>query len=654
VSKTKKDKPKKAAEALKKAAAQNSPHDSLVPRPSDLPEPSTGFDKLKRRVEKAVTVLATPPVARPNNLVELFESGIRRFYANPFIGTQGPDGEYHWASFGETKIRVDDLRAGLATLGVGPGDAVAIIGKNSLAWAVGAFATFGLRARWVPMYEAELENVRRYIIKDATVKVVFVATPEMQEQVRVYMKDIPTLKHVICIEGDGRDTMAKLERRGRKSPAAPHRPTPDEIAMIIYTSGTTGDPKGVMLSHRNLTTNAVDGATMVSDLDENCRCLSILPWAHAYALTAELLNFVNIGASIGLAQSVTTVADDIKKVKPTHLIAVPRVFNKIYNNIKTKMAEQGGLAETLFNWSLKHAARKRELAQQGLKSAGVNARVAMAEKIVFSKIRARLGGRLRVAVTASATMNEEIARFFSDVGITVLDCYGLTETSPAVTMNPLSAVRLGTVGKPIPGVRVEIDRSLGNGESADGEIVVYGPNVMVGYHNKPQATAEVLTPNGGLRTGDLGNFDEDGYLRITGRIKEQFKLSNGKYVFPAAIEEELKLMPEFSSAMVYGEGKDYNVCLLVPDYEYLKRWAAENRLPTSPEELSHREELYKYLEQKVQLALQGKFGGYEIPKKILILKEDFSPDNGMLTQTLKLKRRVVLERYSKDIASLYH
>jgi long-chain acyl-CoA synthetase len=638
---------------LGKAAQQFISSGLPVPRPSDFPEPSTPFDNLKRKVDKARTVLATPPVDRPRSLVELFESGVRRFYSNRCIGTQGADGEYHWKTLGELKIRVDDFRAGLASLGVGHGDSVAIIGKNSVEWAVGAFATFGLRARWVPMYEAELESVRRYILQDAAVKVLLVSTPELLEHVRHYVDEIPTLEHVICIEGDGADTMAKFERRGRKKPVASQLPTPEDIAMIIYTSGTTGDPKGVLLSHRNLTSNALDGSTMVSDLDENSCSLSILPWAHAYGLTAELLNMINIGGSIGIAQSVTSIADDILKVRPTHLIAVPRVFNRIYSNVRSKVVEKGGLPEKLFNWSLKSAAQKRELLQKGRTSKRVNMKVALADKIVFSKIRAKLGGRLRVAVTGSATMNEEIARFFSDCGITVLDCYGLTETSPAVTMNTLETVRFGTVGKPIPGVRVEIDKSQTGPDSADGEVVVYGPNVMVGYHNKPDATAAVLDPDGGLRTGDLGSLDEDGYLRITGRIKEQYKLSNGKYVFPAAIEEELKLMPEFSSAMVYGEGKDYNICLVVPDYEYLKRWAAENNLSSRPEDLYRTPELHRYLEQKLQTFLQGKFGSYEIPKKLLVLKEDFSPDNGMLTQTLKLKRRVVLERYSNEISSLY-
>jgi long-chain acyl-CoA synthetase len=591
--------------------------------------------------------------ARPDNLVDLFETAARRYSANPFIGTRGPYGAYTYVTYGEVKKRVDDVRAGLASLGVSTRDAVGFIGKNSVEWAVGAFATFGLRARWVPMYEAELEAVRCYIIRDASIKVLFVATSEIYDQVIGLVKEIPTLQSVVLLKGESDHSLSALERRGRDKPVAPAFPTTEEVATIIYTSGTTGDPKGVLLSHRNLTSNALDGGGMVSDLDESCRSLSILPWAHAYGLTAELLNFTHIGGSIGIAESVATIADDIRRVHPTHLIAVPRVFNRIYNGIRTTVETKGGLPAKLFHWGITNAAKKREFAEKGQSSHLLSLQVAIADKVVFKKIRARFGGRLRVAVTGSATMNEEIARFFYDIGVTTLDCYGLTETSPAVTMNVLESVKFGTVGKAIPGVRLEIDKTKGDVNSDDGEVIVYGPNVMLGYHNKPEATAAVMTPDGGFRTGDLGRLDKDGYLRITGRIKEQFKLSNGKYVFPAAIEEELKLRPELANALIFGEGRDFNICLVVPDYEYLKRWAEGKGLPQTREALATSPQLKDHLEHKIAGALEGKFGGYEIPKKVLILAEDFSTENGMLTQTLKLKRRVVLERYMPQIDALY-
>ncbi|HOJ13981.1 MAG TPA: AMP-binding protein, partial [Deltaproteobacteria bacterium] len=275
------------------------------------------------------------------------------------------------------------------------------------------------------------------------------------------------------------------------------------------------------------------------------------------------------------------------------------------------------------------------------------------DRLVFSKIRERFGGRLRGAMTASAAMNPEIAGFFFDIGIPTYDCYGMTETSPAVTMNCPSAYKLGSVGRPIDKVKVVIDSSVVEEGAEDGEIVVYGPNVMKGYHNKPEATAAVMTPDGGIRTGDRGRFDKDGFLYITGRIKEQYKLENGKFVFPAALEEDIRLIPYIENAMVYGENKPYNICIVIPDFAVLGKYARENGLPTEPEELVRRKEVYDLIADEVNKALKGKYGGYEIPKKFLILSQNFSVDDGTLTQTLKVKRRVVIQRLKDSIEALY-
>jgi len=247
----------------------------------------------------------------------------------------------------------------------------------------------------------------------------------------------------------------------------------------------------------------------------------------------------------------------------------------------------------------------------------------------------------------------EISHFFSDIGVTVYDCYGLTETTPAATMNCPTAHRPGTVGRAIDQVRVEIDPVLSEEGSDDGEIIVFGPNVMQGYHNNPEATKEVMTEDGGFRTGDRGRLDEDGYLYITGRIKEQYKLVNGKYVFPAALEEEIKLLPQVETVMIYGDGRDYNVALVIPDFEVLEKYARENNLPSDPEALAGNPDVQEMISNAVADGLKGKFGGYEIPRKFLFMSETFSSENGMLTQTMKLKRRNVLERYMPEIESLY-
>ncbi|WP_207687857.1 AMP-binding protein [Desulfonema limicola] len=271
---------------------------------------------------------------------------------------------------------------------------------------------------------------------------------------------------------------------------------------------------------------------------------------------------------------------------------------------------------------------------------------------MFKKIRQRFGGRLTGALSGSATMNVEIGYFFSDLGIPVYDCYGLSETTPAATMNGPYANKPGSVGRPIDQVKVVIDKFFSDGGD-DGEIIIYGPNVMQGYHNKPEATKEVMTKDGGFRTGDRGRLDKDGYLFITGRIKEQYKLENGKYVFPAALEEEIKLLPLVENVMIYGEGRAFNIALIIPDFDVLKKCTSENNLPDSHEELVKNEKVQDMIAESITSSLKGKFGGYEIPKKFIFLSDNFSLDNGTLTQTMKLKRRVVLDQHMDKIEALY-
>jgi len=256
-------------------------------------------------------------------------------------------------------------------------------------------------------------------------------------------------------------------------------------------------------------------------------------------------------------------------------------------------------------------------------------------------------------MTASAAMNPDISRFFFDMGIPIYDCYGMTETSPAITMNCPSAYKIGSVGRPIPGVKVVIDKSVVEEGAQDGEIIAYGPNVMKGYHNKPEATAEVMTSDGGIRTGDRGRLDEDGFLFITGRIKEQFKLENGKFVFPASLEEDIRLIPSVENAMIYGENKPYNVCLIVPDFLVLAKYAKDRGIPADPKSIAENPEIQEMIRNEVISSLTGKYGGYEIPKKFLFLHENFTVENGTLTQTMKLKRRVVVSRFKDMIEKLY-
>ncbi|MDI9569513.1 MAG: long-chain fatty acid--CoA ligase [Pseudomonadota bacterium] len=590
---------------------------------------------------------------KPDNLVALLEESLAKYPNNLLFGAKNRQGLYEWITYREFGKRVDDLRGGLAQLGVTKGDAVGIIANNRVEWAVASFATYGLGGRFVPMYEAELLHVWRYIIKDSGVRILFVSKPEIFEKIKDFPKDIPTLQRIFLIEGTGDDSMAAVENSGTSNPAPALRPAPEDIAGLIYTSGTTGDPKGVLLSHANLTSNTLAGIKKYPELNEKGRTLAILPWAHSYGQTAELHAIIRLGASMGLAESAATVAADMALVKPTWLVAVPRVFNRIYDGLQKRMEETGGLAKAIFDMGVAAARKKRELAAKGKNCPLVNLKFKIADKVVFAKVRERMGGRLMGCMSGSAAMNPDIARFFFDIGIPVYDCYGMTETSPAISMNASYACRLGSVGQAIDKVKIVIDSSVVEEGATDGEIVVYGPNVMKGYHNKPDQTREVMTDDGGIRTGDRGRLDQDGYLYITGRIKEQFKLENGKFVFPAAMEEDICLHPYVQNALVYGENRPFTICLVAPDFVALEAYAEKNRLPKDMETLMEREDIRSLIVNGITELLKKKYGGYEIPKRFVFLTENFTLENGLLTQTMKLKRRVVVDRYKDRIEAQY-
>ncbi|HAR98611.1 MAG TPA: long-chain fatty acid--CoA ligase [Syntrophus sp. (in: bacteria)] len=590
----------------------------------------------------------------PDNLLEFLENTVKKYPDKPAFGTKNASGVYEWVTYGRFAERVDHVRGGLAKLGVGRDDAVGIIANNRLEWAIAAFASYGLCARFVPMYENELQKTWHYIVTDSTIKVLFVSKPEILEKVREFPALIPTLKKLVLIEGEGPDSMTGLETVGQANPVASRKPRGNDIAGLIYTSGTTGDPKGVLLSHHNFASNSIAGLKMYPEIKgPGDYSLSILPWAHSYGQTAELNAMIYKGGAIGFMENVTTIVNDMSLVRPTWLIAVPRVFNRIYDGLWKKMDEEGGIARKLFVMGVEAAKRKRELAAEGKTCLMTNLKFRLADKIVFQKIREKMGGRLKGAMTGSAAMNVEIANFFFDVGIPTYDCYGMTETSPAIAMNASYAYRLGSVGRAIENVRIEIDRSVVEETAKDGEIVVYGPNVMQGYHNKPEETRQVMTSDGGIRTGDRGRLDNDGYLFITGRIKEQFKLENGKFVFPAALEEDICLNPYVANAMIYGENRPYTVCLVVPDFFSLEQYAEKHKLPGDLKALVERKEIQDLIAQEISNMLKGKYGGYEIPKKFYLLAENFSLENGTLTQTMKVKRKVVLECYMDKIEALY-
>lgn len=591
----------------------------------------------------------------PDNLVDIFENSASQYANNLLIGEKDNAGIYQWVTYSQIATRVNNLRAGLSAIGVKAGDTVGIIANNRKEWLIGEIATQGLGAAYVPMYEKELVSMWKYIVKDAEVKILFVSKPEILEKVKDFPAEIPTLKQTYLIEGSEENTMAALEKKGAGKPVPSMHPKHSDVAVLIYTSGTTGEPKGVLLSHGNLAENVKGALAWFLNLTEKSRCVSILPWAHSFGITADLHAFILRGGSIGIMGSVETLIDDLPKIQPTFMTTVPRVFNKVHNGVWAKMREEGGIKLKLFEAALAAAKLKRETGKENLK-------YKILDKIVFKKIRARFGGCLENAVAGSAPMNVEIAKFFIDVGIPTYDAYGLSETSPAITINsPLMGNRLGSVGKPINKTKVVIDRSRTGADSDDGEILCFGPQCMIGYHNKPEQTQEVIVEQNGMRgvrTGDRGRLDDDGFLFITGRFKEEYKLANGKYIHPDTVELEMKVLPWILNAVITGAGHEYNVGLIVPDMKLLQHLATELDLSVKPEDLFDHsnpagQKFKDLLTAEVQNHLKKTVGSYEIPRKFEFILEDLTLDNGMLTQTMKLKRQVVMEKYGKILEDLY-
>lgn len=580
------------------------------------------------------------------SLVDLCEKSCARFADGPLFGTK-VGGSWQWITYGEFGRLVDAFRGGLATLGVGRGDTVGIISNNRVEWAVGCYATGGLGAAWVPMYEAQRPEDWRFILLDCGAKVCICATRAIFESVLALKPDIPTLEHVICLEGPASDphTYAALLERGRERPVEAYHPTGDELAGLLYTSGTTGEPKGVMLTHGNITSN-INAVHQVFCFHPHDRSLSFLPWAHSFGQTAELHGLLSMGSAIAINDDVANLVANLPEVQPTLLFAVPRIFNRIYDAVNRQMASRPAFVRALFHDAIAIATRKRRGERVSLVE---RVKLRLVDRVIFSRVRQRFGGKLNFAVSGSAALSKEVAEFIDALGIEVYEGYGLTETSPIVTANFPGARRIGSVGRPIPGVRVVIDPSAA-GEGHDGEIIVYGPNVMKGYHNRPEETADVLLPDGGFRTGDMGRLDEQGFLYITGRIKEQYKLENGKYVVPSPLEEELKLSPYIANAMIYGSNKPYNVVLVVPDRDAMTTWAQEHG--KSLEGIDDDPEFRKLLEAEVERC-SARFKGYERPRKVAITLEDFTTDNGLLTPKLSLKRNLVVARYGELLEKLY-
>lgn len=581
-----------------------------------------------------------------DNLVDLYRQSCEHFAERPALGTK-TEGEWVWTTYHALQHQIDDVRGGLAGLGVAPGDVVAIVSDNRVEWAAACYAAYGLEAAFVPMYEAQRPDEWSFILADCGASVVIASRSSIFHRLLELQRELPALRHVIGIDLPDFDprSLAAVVRAGVASQAPAHRPAPDRTAGLIYTSGTTGKPKGVILSHENLASN-VRAMSEAFPLEPSDRTLSFLPWAHSFGQVAELHYGLSQGLSLALNDEIAKLLENLAEVRPTVLVAVPRVFNKIYAKVTDQIAHSPAPVRKLFGDGIRCATRR---AHGEHLSFAQRVELAVDDTLVFRRIREKLGGRLRFVMSASAALSPQVAEFVDALGIPVFEGYGLTETSPAVAVNTPGHRKIGTVGRPLPGVRVEIDFSRG-GVTGQGEVIVYGPNVMKGYHKRPQENAEAFTADGGLRTGDLGLVDADGYLTITGRIKDQYKLENGKYVMPAPLEEQLKLSPYIANVMLHGANRPYNVALVVPAMEAIRQWADERGFSVTDSSRDPR--IHALLLREVTVRSAG-FAGFEVPKNVLVIDEDFTTENDLLTPTLKLKRRHVEARWGAALEALY-
>ena len=591
----------------------------------------------------------------PRTLNDLFFGALDRFAARPVAMRVKRGATWQDLSYRDIADRVQCLAAGLRSLGVAPGTRLAILSENRPEWAITDFACLSLRATDVPVYPTLPPNQISYILRDCGALAIVVSSAAQLEKLQAVRQaeDLPALRHVISMEGSGTGVLGfdDLVERGRKALAAYPRwkeealtATPDDLATLIYTSGTTGDPKGVMLTHGNLCSNVVAAvpALNVNDADE---CLSFLPLSHVFERMAGHYLMFHAGVIINYAQSVDSVPADMIDRRPTVVLSVPRLYEKIYARVLEGSAGSA-LKKRIFNWARATGEAWADLVLAGRPvPGGLALRKAVADRLVFSKLQARTGGRLRLFVSGGAPLSAEIAKFFFAAGLPIYEGYGLTETSPVITVNTPTHVRLGSVGQAIPGVEVRI--------AADGEILTRGPHVMKGYYNKPQATTEVIDPDGWFHTDDIGKLDAEGYLTITDRKKDIIVTAGGKNIAPQPIENRVKLNKYVVNAVMIGDKRKFPVMLVVPNLEALRAWASHEGLSFPADgALVTSVQAGDKIEREIKKDLRD-LAQYEMPKKVLLIERDFSIESGELTPTLKVKRRIVEKNYQAKIDAIY-
>ena len=567
------------------------------------------------------------------------------------------EGRYHPITWSELISQVEGIVLGLMESGIEPGDRVAILSENRPEWAYADVASLSIGAATVPIYTTLSPPEIEHILRDSGAKLMFVSTPDLLSKV-LSLREFPDLK-IVLFDAPYRVTGPKVfwlgelvgfgkaagESKREAWKARVDGGKSEELATLIYTSGTTGPPKGVMLTHGNFLSNA-KAVSEVLPFFESDTTLSFLPLSHSFERMAGYYFVLWAGGRIAYAESLEKVPQNLVEIQPTVVTGVPRFYEKFYERVQETLRESKGLKRKIMDWAMRVGRKRAErLLKKNRICLWMQLQYQIADGLVFSQLRRRLGGRIRFFISGGAPLSKELAEFFYSAGILILEGYGLTETSPVISANRPNQFQFGTVGLPLPGVEVSI--------APDGEILTRGPHVMRGYWNNPQATAEVIDADGWFHTGDVGTLDSQGFLAITDRKKDLIKTSGGKMVAPQNLENALKKDPLIADCVVIGDRRKFLTALIVPDFAKVEAFAKEMGFSSlSREELAKHPKVANLLRDRVEAVNQG-LAPYEQIKKITALSEPFTLGGGELTPTLKVKRRVVTERYAAQIEAMY-
>ena len=621
--------------------------------------------------------------SKPATLVEIYE-GVARTHPKADTLNYKRDGAWYSMSAAEMLRHARSIALGLYSLGIRRGDRVALLSESRVEWVLADQGCIFAGAVGVPIYPTLTPPQVAYILKDSGARALFVSTPAKLAEIEIALRECGNVENVVVFDADASGyasfqlaserayptrqpgmpaypeappeknhlSLAELETRGRELES--QRPKladelaraakPEDLATIIYTSGTTGEPKGVMLTHANMVSNLLASSNHF-EFGENDSALSVLPLSHGFERQAMNM-YLHHGMSVYFGESLDKIAVNLREVHPTVFVGVPRIYEKILARAKERAAEKGRMNGLLFDWAIETAKRWARLAL-GHRPIPfwLSRRHEIADRLVFAKLREALGGRIRIFISGAAPLSPDVALALAGAGLPIVQGYGLTETSPVITAGQLDENRVGAAGKPIPNVEVRI--------APDGEIETRGPHVMLGYWNKPEETRTMFTEDGWFKTGDIGSFDADGFLSVTDRKKELFKTSGGKYISPQPIEQLIKSSRFVNQVVVIGSERRFPAALIVPEWDQLESYAKLKGFDLrTHEDFCHDPRIINLFERQIAARTQN-LAQFEKIKRIALLEKELTVEGGELTPTLKVKRRVVNEKYRDVIDRIY-